>query len=125
MELVLALGFPFFVRPSFFHAFPVLITFHLINDLNTTVHTSLRFETEAVGVSGGWGVDGGQGEIFFIKLKCDKWIGLFFNKEKPDVWIEPSKSKIVQVKATEIINSDKYVLCLMCHKKKHFCRKYP
>ena len=100
------------------------MTFHLINDLNTTVHTSLRFETEAVGVSGGWGVDGGQGEIFFIKLRCDKWIGLFFNKEKPDVWIEPSKSKIVQVKATEIINSDKYVLCLMCHKKKHFCRKY-
>ena len=36
----------------------------------------------------------------------------FFNKEKPDVWIEPSKSKIVQVKATEIISSDKYVLCL-------------
>ncbi|XP_073251496.1 DNA ligase 4-like [Porites lutea] len=29
-------------------------------------------------------------------------------KEKPDVWIEPSKSKIVQVKATEIINSDKF-----------------
>ena len=73
MEVVLALGFPFFVRPSFSHAFPVLITFHLINDLHTTVHTSLRFETEAVGVSEGvGGGDGGQGEIFFIKLKCDK-----------------------------------------------------
>lgn len=44
----------------------------------------------------------------------------FFNKEKPDVWIEPSKSKIVQVKATEIINSDKYVLCLMCPQKNIF-----
>ena len=73
MEVVLALGFPFFVRPSFFHAFPVLITFHLINDLHTTVHTSLRFETEALGVSEGvGGGGGGQGEIFFIKLKCDK-----------------------------------------------------
>lgn len=44
----------------------------------------------------------------------------FFNKEKPDVWIEPSKSKIVQVKATEIINSDKYVLWLMCPQKNIF-----
>ena len=72
MEVVLALGFPFFVRPSFFHAFPVFITFHLINDLHTTVHTSLRFETEAVGVSGGWGWMVGKGKFFFIKLKCDK-----------------------------------------------------
>ncbi|KAJ7378944.1 DNA ligase (ATP) [Desmophyllum pertusum] len=29
-------------------------------------------------------------------------------KEKPDVWIEPSKSKIVQIKATEIISSDRF-----------------
>lgn len=29
-------------------------------------------------------------------------------KEKPDVWIEPSKSKIVQIKAAEIITSDKF-----------------
>ncbi|KAK2560071.1 DNA ligase 4 [Acropora cervicornis] len=29
-------------------------------------------------------------------------------KEKPDVWIEPTKSKIVQVKAAEIIASDKF-----------------
>jgi len=29
-------------------------------------------------------------------------------KEKPDVWIEPSRSKIVQIKATEIISSDKF-----------------
>ncbi|XP_015777194.1 PREDICTED: DNA ligase 4-like [Acropora digitifera] len=29
-------------------------------------------------------------------------------KEKPDVWIEPTKSKIVQVKAAEIITSDKF-----------------
>ncbi|XP_031573134.1 DNA ligase 4-like [Actinia tenebrosa] len=29
-------------------------------------------------------------------------------KEKPDVWIEPSKSKIVQIKAAEIIASDRY-----------------
>ena len=68
MEVVLALGFPFFVRPSFFHAFPVLITFHLINDLHTTVHTSLRFETEAVGVSegvGGWWARGN----FFYKVE--------------------------------------------------------
>lgn len=28
-------------------------------------------------------------------------------QEKPDVWIEPSKSKIVQIKAAEIITSDK------------------
>jgi len=66
MEVVLALGFPFFVRPSFFHAFPVLITFHLINDLHTTVHTSLRFETEAVGVSGGVGGGWwGRGNFFY------------------------------------------------------------
>ncbi|CAB3987149.1 DNA ligase 4 [Paramuricea clavata] len=29
-------------------------------------------------------------------------------KEKPDVWIEPSKSKIVQIKAAEIVPSDNY-----------------
>eukprot|EP00795_Rhopilema_esculentum_P013203 gene13203-4019_t len=29
-------------------------------------------------------------------------------KEKPDVWIEPSKSKIVQLKAAEITESEKY-----------------
>ncbi|PFX16725.1 DNA ligase 4 [Stylophora pistillata] len=29
-------------------------------------------------------------------------------KEKPDVWIDPSKSKIVQIKASEIITSDKF-----------------
>ena len=33
--------------------------------------------------------------------------GCFNIKEKPDVWIEPSKSRIVQVKATEIIASEK------------------
>lgn len=64
MEVVLALGFPFFVRPSFFHAFPVLITFHLITDLHTTVHTSLRFETEALGVSEGVGGMVGKGKFF-------------------------------------------------------------
>ncbi|EDO35746.1 predicted protein [Nematostella vectensis] len=29
-------------------------------------------------------------------------------KEKPDVWIEPSKSKVVQIKAAEITPSEKY-----------------
>lgn len=100
--------FPFCVPLSFSHAFPVLITFHLINDQHTTVHSSLRFETEAVGVSGGGaGLKDWQGENFFCKFVMWQMNWSFFNKEKPDVWIEPSKSKIVQVKATEIINSDK------------------
>ncbi|XP_013776591.1 DNA ligase 4-like isoform X1 [Limulus polyphemus] len=30
------------------------------------------------------------------------------HKEKPDLWVEPSKSYIVQVKATEIIKSDRF-----------------
>lgn len=34
--------------------------------------------------------------------------GLHWTKEKPDVWIEPSKSQILQVKATEIVKSDSY-----------------
>lgn len=34
----------------------------------------------------------------------------FGRKEKPDVWIEPSKSKIVQVKASEIVRSDRFPL---------------
>ena len=42
-----------------------------------------------------------------------KWVlhlFLFLSaQEKPDVWIEPSKSKIVQIKAAEIITSDKQV----------------
>ena len=33
---------------------------------------------------------------------------IHFFKEKPDVWIEPSKSKIVQIKAAEITQSEKY-----------------
>ena len=37
-------------------------------------------------------------------MKLWSWLLL---QEKPDVWIEPSKSKIVQIKATEIITSDK------------------
>ena len=28
-------------------------------------------------------------------------------QERPDVWIEPSQSKIVQIKAAEIVPSDK------------------
>lgn len=28
-------------------------------------------------------------------------------KEKPDVWIEPSKSRIVQIRAAEIVPTDK------------------
>ena len=34
-------------------------------------------------------------------------MAVLYLKEKPDVWIEPSRSKIVQIKATEIISSDK------------------
>ncbi|XP_065897200.1 DNA ligase 4-like isoform X2 [Dysidea avara] len=30
------------------------------------------------------------------------------HKEKPDLWIEPRNSKIVQIKAAEIVSSDKY-----------------
>ena len=31
-----------------------------------------------------------------------------FGREKPDVWIDPRKSVILQVKAAEIVNSDSY-----------------
>ncbi|XP_039278065.1 DNA ligase 4 [Nilaparvata lugens] len=34
--------------------------------------------------------------------------GLLWTKEKPDLWIEPAKSCILQVKATEIVRSDAY-----------------
>ncbi|RZF41479.1 hypothetical protein LSTR_LSTR000193 [Laodelphax striatellus] len=34
--------------------------------------------------------------------------GLVWTKEKPDLWIEPSKSCILQVKASEIVRSDAY-----------------
>ncbi|KAK3927158.1 DNA ligase 4 [Frankliniella fusca] len=34
--------------------------------------------------------------------------GLHWTKEKPDVWIEPQKSQILQVKATEIMQSNSY-----------------
>ncbi|CAG0913200.1 unnamed protein product [Notodromas monacha] len=34
--------------------------------------------------------------------------GIVWTREKPDVWFEPEKSLIVQVKATEIVRSDTY-----------------
>lgn len=31
------------------------------------------------------------------------------HREKPDVWLEPSKSKIVQIRAAEIVSSARWV----------------
>eukprot|EP00117_Sycon_ciliatum_P015809 scpid30038/ scgid15513/ DNA ligase 4; DNA ligase IV; Polydeoxyribonucleotide synthase [ATP] 4 len=44
----------------------------------------------------------------FNDARPPPWLQLQGNKMKPDVYIEPSKSKIVQVKAAEIITSDKF-----------------
>ena len=36
-------------------------------------------------------------------------LALSSSREKPSVWIEPSKSKIVQIRAAEIVPSERYI----------------
>ena len=36
---------------------------------------------------------------------------LFLHQEKPDLWIEPCNSVIVQIKAAEILASERYGVC--------------
>lgn len=55
-----------------------------------------------------------HGDLLDVNQKLrDRWqtsqpASVFVTKEKPDVWIEPSKSIVLEVKATEVLASDKF-----------------
>ncbi|XP_068735127.1 DNA ligase 4-like [Montipora capricornis] len=78
-------------HPSVFHSFCKVGTGYTMNELNE-LHQLLHPY---------W-------RPFDTKKPPDSVILASGYKEKPDVWIEPTKSKIVQVKAAEIIASDKF-----------------